>query len=79
MTAEELKVFLEEGDHSIARKMTRYGAKLRGTRAYWHAWCNELIDMIRVKGAPHFFFTLSTADLQMARSTLFYAIGNSCN
>jgi hypothetical protein len=78
MTAEELKVLLEEGDHSIARKMTRYGAKLHGTRAYWHARCNELIDMIRVKGAPH-FFTVSMADLQMARSTLFYATGNSCS
>jgi hypothetical protein len=64
MTTEELKALLEEGDHSIARKMIRYGAKLRGTRAYWHARQNELIDMIRVKGSPHFFFTLSAADLQ---------------
>ncbi|KAF7293451.1 ATP-dependent DNA helicase [Mycena indigotica] len=64
LTAEELAAMLREGDASVARKMIRYGAKLRGTRAYWHARRNELTDMIRVKGSPHFFFTLSAADLQ---------------
>ncbi|CAK5270706.1 unnamed protein product [Mycena citricolor] len=64
MTSEELKALLEEGDQSIARKMIRYGTKLRGTRAFWHSRRNELTDMIRVKGSPHLFFTLSAADLQ---------------
>jgi hypothetical protein len=64
MTAAELETLLQEGDQSVVRKMIRYGAKLRGTRAYWHARRNELIDMIRVKGSPHLFFTLSAADLQ---------------
>lgn len=64
LTAAELKVLLEQGDRHVANNMIRYGAKLRGTRAYWHARRNELLDMIRIKGAPHIFFTLSAADLQ---------------
>jgi len=43
MTAAELRGLLEQGDHEIAHNMIRYGAKLRGTRAYWavfHLQCS---------------------------------------
>jgi hypothetical protein len=43
--------------------MIRYGANLRGTRAYWLTR-HELMEMIRKKGSPHVFLTLSPADLQ---------------
>ena len=55
---------LEEGDHQLVSKMMRYGAKIRGTRAYWLARRHELMDMIRTGKSPHAFFTLSAADLQ---------------
>lgn len=64
MTAMELRDLLEEGDERIAHNMIRYGAKLRGTRAYWSQRRYELMDMIRVIGTPHLFFTFSAADLQ---------------
>lgn len=64
MTAQELKELLKESDPKLANKMVRYGASLRGTRAFWHERRQELTDMIRVVGTPHLFFTLSAADLQ---------------
>lgn len=45
-------------------KMLRYGATLRGTRAFWAQQRQELVDMIRVIGTPHLFFSLSAADMQ---------------
>lgn len=64
LTAADIQALLAEGDQRIANTMIRYGAKLRGTRAYWLARRHELMDMIRVQGTPHLFFTLSAADLQ---------------
>ena len=55
---------LLENDQHMANQMIHYGAKLQGTRAYWLACCHELMDMIRKKGSPCVFFTLSAADLQ---------------
>jgi len=64
LTAADIQTMLEEGDNQIVSKMMRYGAKLRGTRAYWLARRHELMDMIRTGTSPHAFFTLSAADLQ---------------
>ena len=64
MTAGDLRHVLSEGDESVTNKMLRYGAHLRGTRAFWLARRKELIDQIEVLGSPHAFFTLSAADLQ---------------
>jgi hypothetical protein len=64
MTATDIQELLNDGDTSLAHNMTRYGAGLRGTRAYWLARRRELLDMIRIRGTPHLFFTLSAADLQ---------------
>ena len=64
LTAEDIRVMLDENDQHIANQMIRYGSKLRGTRAYWLARRQELMDMIRTKGSPDVFFTLSAADLQ---------------
>lgn len=64
MTAEGLQALLQEGDNQLSNKMIRYGGSLHGTRAYWLQRRQELMDMIRIKGAPHLFFTLSAADLQ---------------
>jgi ATP-dependent DNA helicase PIF1 len=64
LTAADIQMMLEEGDHQVVSKMMRYGAKLRGTRAYWLARRHELMDMIRTRTLPHAFFTLSAADLQ---------------
>lgn len=64
MTAAELYELLEQGDEPIAYNMIHYGAKLCGTRAYWGQCRQELLDMIRVTGIPHLFFTFSAADLQ---------------
>ena len=64
LTAEDIQAMLAENDEHIANQMIRYGSKLRGTRAYWLARRHELMDMIRRKGSPHIFFTLSAADLQ---------------
>jgi ATP-dependent DNA helicase PIF1 len=64
LTATDLRRMLEEGDKSIAHNMIRYGATLRGTRAYWSAHRSELTDAINVLGSPHAFITLSAADLQ---------------
>ncbi|OBZ66500.1 hypothetical protein A0H81_13517 [Grifola frondosa] len=64
LTAADIKTMLQEGDELLANRMIRYGAHLRGTRAYWLVRRSELIDMIHIKGSPHVFFTLSAADLQ---------------
>ena len=64
MTIAEMQELLNDGDKSLAHNMMRYGAGLRGTRAYWLARRRELLDMIRIRGSPHLFFTLSAADLQ---------------
>jgi hypothetical protein len=64
LTADNIQAMLAESDQHIANKMIRYGSKLRGTRAYWLAHRQELMDMIRKKGSPDVFFTLSAADLQ---------------
>ncbi|KAI0279311.1 hypothetical protein BGY98DRAFT_933322 [Russula aff. rugulosa BPL654] len=37
MTVPEIVQLLNDGDNSIAHNMIRYGAGLRGTRAYWLA------------------------------------------
>jgi hypothetical protein len=63
LTAADIQMMLE-GDHQVVSKMMRYGAKLRGTRAYWLARRHELTDVIRAGTSPHAFFTLSAADLQ---------------
>lgn len=64
LSAADIAAMLAEGDESLVRNMIRYGANLRGTRAYWSARRQEVTDMIRVLGSPHVFFTLSAADLQ---------------
>ncbi len=64
LTADDIRTMLQEGDETLANRMIRYGAQLRGTRAYWLARRAELIDTIRLKGSPHAFFTLTAADLQ---------------
>ncbi len=64
LTAADIKAMLDEGDDSIARNMMRYGAQLRGTRAYWSARRSELMDAINILGSPHAFITLSAADFQ---------------
>ena len=66
LTVPDIQRLLNDGDHSLALNMMRYGAGLRGTRAYWLARRRELLDMIRIRGSPHLFFTLSAADLQWA-------------
>ena len=63
LTAEDIQAMLAENDQHIANQMIRYGANLRGTRAYWLTRRHELMDMIRKKGSPHVFFTLIAADL----------------
>ncbi|KAJ3525773.1 hypothetical protein NMY22_g10434 [Coprinellus aureogranulatus] len=64
LTGEDIEEMLKEKDESIVSKMMRYGEDLRGTRAYWAARRAELVDVMKVKGSPHIFFTLSAADLQ---------------
>jgi hypothetical protein len=64
LTAEDIRALLAENDQHVANQMVRYGSNLRGTRAYWLARRHELMDMIRMKGSPDIFFTLSAADLQ---------------
>lgn len=65
LTVAEIQTMLDDfGDEALANRMIRYGAQLRGTRAYWLARRSELIDMIRILQSPHVFFTLSAADLQ---------------
>ena len=64
LTVPDIQQLLHDGDNSIAHNMIRYGAGLRGTRAYWLARRHELLDMIHILGSPHLFFTLSAADLQ---------------
>ncbi|KDR78546.1 hypothetical protein GALMADRAFT_243965 [Galerina marginata CBS 339.88] len=70
---------LSENDQHIANQMILHGAKLRGTRAHWLARRHELMDMIRKKGSPHVFFTLSAADLQWPTSTDTYCKRTSLN
>ncbi|KAF5336454.1 hypothetical protein D9611_006665 [Ephemerocybe angulata] len=64
LTSNDIEELLREGDERIVAKMMRYGEDIRGTRAYWAARRQELIDAMRVKDSPHIFFTLSAADLQ---------------
>jgi hypothetical protein len=64
MTVTEIQQLLNDGDTSLAHNRIRYGAGLRGTRAYWLARRRELLDMIRIRGSAQPFFTLSAADLQ---------------
>lgn len=64
LTAGDIRTMLDDGDEALANRMICYGNDLRGTRAYWLARRAELVDMIRMQGAPHIFFTLSAADLQ---------------
>jgi hypothetical protein len=64
MTVTEIQQLLNDGDTSLAHNMIRYGAGLRGTRAYWFARRRELLDMIRIRGSPQLFFTLSAVDPQ---------------
>lgn len=64
LTAADIWAMLAEGDQHIINQMIRYGANLRGTRAYWTARRHELMDFIQKKGTPEMFWTLSAADLQ---------------
>jgi ATP-dependent DNA helicase PIF1 len=64
LNAADIRTLLSDNDETIVRQMMRYGANLRGTRAYWATRRQELMDFIREKGCPDVFWTLSAADLQ---------------
>lgn len=64
LTAADIRTLLSQNDETVVREMMCYGSQLRGTHAYWSACRQELIDLIRQKGCPDIFWTLSAADLQ---------------
>jgi ATP-dependent DNA helicase PIF1 len=64
LTVTDIRAMLSESDEHIVNQMMRYGANLRGTRAFWTARRRELMDLIHEKGTPDAFCTLSAADLQ---------------
>ncbi|XP_057835128.1 uncharacterized protein LOC131045552 [Cryptomeria japonica] len=49
-------------DDQLPNQLLRFGATLRGTRAYWRKSRKELTAMIFQLGPPTLFFTLSSAD-----------------
>jgi hypothetical protein len=55
LTAADIQTMLAEGDQHIVNQMVRYGANLRGTRAYWSTHRNELLDFIQKRGTTDIF------------------------
>ncbi|XP_059070441.1 uncharacterized protein LOC131860092 [Cryptomeria japonica] len=49
-------------DDQLPKQLLRFGATLRGTRAYWNKSRKELTTMISQLGTPTLFFTLSSTD-----------------
>lgn len=67
MTADELRAaFAAQGDaraDALLYSMTRWGAGLQGTRAYWGPQKTNVTTYVRAFGPPGGFFTFSAADL----------------
>ncbi|KZT34517.1 hypothetical protein SISSUDRAFT_1065241 [Sistotremastrum suecicum HHB10207 ss-3] len=64
---EDLQELLANNDlHTLAQRVSRAGAKLKGSRPFWAAEQSRLINQIRApdSGTPHVFFTFSAADVQ---------------
>ena len=57
---------LQEGDDAIHKKLSYWGASMRGSAAWKRARRGELQELIAVLGLPTFFLTLSAADLHWA-------------
>ena len=50
-------------DPNLIKNILCFNSSLRGTSAYWHARCGELLDLVQQIGPPTLFFTLSAADI----------------
>lgn len=61
-TIDELRAMAANPDRDIASSTMFHGVTLRGTRPYWRRRCSELTQMVRQRGVPTAFFTLSAAD-----------------
>jgi hypothetical protein len=60
----DIQKTIANGDKNLADRIMRYGEGLRGTRQFWMARRQELMDMIKQIGHQGLiFFTFSAADL----------------
>ncbi len=59
LTIDQLKMKIENGDKSILKSIQRYMATIPGTSSFWFQLRCDLTSIIKSKGPPTAFFTLS--------------------
>jgi hypothetical protein len=75
-TIQELHAHLKElPADKLPEQVMRFGAHLRGTRAFWTLRGIKLTKMITQLQCPTLFFTLSAADTKWSGLTCIYANG----
>ncbi len=59
MSIENLKQLIKVDKNSVINTIQRYMANIRGSSSYWYQTSKDLKCIIKYKGPPHSFFTLS--------------------
>lgn len=59
LTIDQLKTLIEKGDKSVIKNIQRYMASIPGTPSFWFQLRCDLSCIIKIKGPPSAFFTLS--------------------